>query len=240
VFDHLWPIGAPGRPALACLPALAAVATMTSNVCVGTLVARVGLHDDERIVDSLATIATAVDPARMIVGLGAGDRLSAAENRAYGLAFPPVAQRVAALIRVADAVHDLGLVVWVGGRSAVVREAAAGHADAANLWGATPGDLAVEAAELRAMAGDRPFSVTWGGQVLVGRDADDAARLSARYGPRPGLVAGAVDEVVAGLRARHDAAGGLTWAVCGPLDWGAAPEPVIENLGRVARALALA
>jgi alkanesulfonate monooxygenase SsuD/methylene tetrahydromethanopterin reductase-like flavin-dependent oxidoreductase (luciferase family) len=42
VFDHLWPAGAPERPALSCFPMLGAVAASTGRICFGPLVARGG------------------------------------------------------------------------------------------------------------------------------------------------------------------------------------------------------
>ena len=42
-FDHLWPMGQPGRPALSSGPLLGALVASTSTISVGTLVARIGL-----------------------------------------------------------------------------------------------------------------------------------------------------------------------------------------------------
>ncbi|HEY4700455.1 MAG TPA: LLM class flavin-dependent oxidoreductase, partial [Streptosporangiaceae bacterium] len=40
-FDHLWPIGKPGRPALSSGPLLGALAASTSTITIGSLVSRV-------------------------------------------------------------------------------------------------------------------------------------------------------------------------------------------------------
>src|ERR1700727_4002688 len=42
-FDHLWPIGQRGRPAISMPPLLGAVAAATSTIHVGSLVVRIGL-----------------------------------------------------------------------------------------------------------------------------------------------------------------------------------------------------
>jgi alkanesulfonate monooxygenase SsuD/methylene tetrahydromethanopterin reductase-like flavin-dependent oxidoreductase (luciferase family) len=94
VFDHLWPLGSPGRPALSGIPVLGAVASVTANVALGPLVARVGLLDDDRLVDALRTVDTISGRGRLLVGLGAGDHGSAQENLAYGLPFPPAGARL--------------------------------------------------------------------------------------------------------------------------------------------------
>jgi alkanesulfonate monooxygenase SsuD/methylene tetrahydromethanopterin reductase-like flavin-dependent oxidoreductase (luciferase family) len=222
VFDHLWPMGAPGRPALSAIPALGAVAAATSTITVGPLVARVGLLDDDRLVEAFTTLAAvAGGSGRVIIGLGAGDRLSAAENLAYGLPFRPAAERLAAVAVVADRLRRAGLTVWVGGLSPAARDVARSHADAHNVWGSQgTGDW------------------TWGGQVLIGRDADDLAQRRHRYGQRPGLVSGTPEEVASALAGL--AVAGASWAVCAPLDIVDDPDGAVENLTMMGRALALA
>ena len=214
VFDHLFPIGQPARPALSGLPLLGAVAAATSTITVGSLVARVGLLDGERVGDALSTAAAvAGGAARLIAGVGAGDRMSAAENATYGLPFPPMDERLAALTAVVQRLAAAGLTTWVGGRSPQTRAVAAAHATALNLWGASVAQAAAEAQDVRARAGERPVGVTWGGQVLIGTDPDDLSRRLARYGERPGLVSGTVGGVAAHLRDLA-AAASLEWVVC--------------------------
>jgi alkanesulfonate monooxygenase SsuD/methylene tetrahydromethanopterin reductase-like flavin-dependent oxidoreductase (luciferase family) len=165
VFDHLWPIGQPDRPAIHSQALLGALAVETSSLALGTLVARVGLLPDAVLVHALDT-ANRVSGGRVIAGLGTGDHLSRAENIAYGVPFAPVADRLAALERCAVMCREKGMPTWVGGRSPRTREVAVRAADAWNLWGAPAEDLAAE----------RDVPVTWGGQV---RPDDDLAVLLA-------------------------------------------------------------
>lgn len=160
VFDHLWPIGQPDRPALHGASLAAALAAETERISVGTLVARVGLVSEGRMVDSLATLA-AVAGGRLIAGLGTGDHMSEPENRAYGVAFDPPPARRAALARVARALRALEITTWVGGLSMPTRAIGRSEADAVNLWGVPPAEVAAEA---------RHGEVTWGGQVDMGGD----------------------------------------------------------------------
>ena len=57
VFDHLWPLGAPERPALSAFPVLGAVAAATEpGAASGPLVARIGLVPDEVLVAELLSL----------------------------------------------------------------------------------------------------------------------------------------------------------------------------------------
>jgi alkanesulfonate monooxygenase SsuD/methylene tetrahydromethanopterin reductase-like flavin-dependent oxidoreductase (luciferase family) len=229
-FDHLWPMGSPGRPALWSFGVLAAVAARTGRVHVGPLVARVGLMPDEDLLAAFATLEDVAGGGRVIAGVGTGDHLSAPENRAYGVAYPHAAVRLADVERVAAALVRRGVPTWVGGRSVGTRDAAARAGAGRNLWGAGPDELAAARGDDH---GARP--VTWGGQVLVGRDATARDALLARYGQRPGLVAGTVDEVATHLVALREA--GAAWCVCAPLDYIAAPEEAVETVGLVRKAI---
>jgi hypothetical protein len=91
-YDHLWPMGHPGRPALSPSPVLAAVAMRTTRVAVGILVARVGLRPDDVLLDELASLQ-ALSLGRLVAGIGTGDAKSAEENLAYGVGFPPARER---------------------------------------------------------------------------------------------------------------------------------------------------
>jgi alkanesulfonate monooxygenase SsuD/methylene tetrahydromethanopterin reductase-like flavin-dependent oxidoreductase (luciferase family) len=210
-FDHLWPMGSPGRPALWSFGVLAAVAAVTDRVSIGPLVARIDLFPEDELVDLFATLAAIAGLDRVIAALGAGDRLSAAENLAYGLARRPADERLAMVARVADRLRALSIVTWIGGNSPAVAGLAASHADAHNVW--------------QMEAGEDESPVTWAGQVLVGRDGAELADLQARFGERDGLLSGTVDEVAArlsGLRA--------TWCVCAPLDYLAQPTRAAETV----------
>jgi alkanesulfonate monooxygenase SsuD/methylene tetrahydromethanopterin reductase-like flavin-dependent oxidoreductase (luciferase family) len=161
VFDHLWPMGRPDRPALAAFPVLGAVAAATRTVALGPLVARLGLVPPAVLVARFRTLA-AVAPGRTIGGLGTGDVKSADEDRAYGVPARPAAERLQALRAVAAAVVAEGLAVWLGGRSEPVAKLARDVGAALNLWGAPAAEVA-----RRARSGE----VTWGGAV-PGRLAD--------------------------------------------------------------------
>src|SRR3954454_22909542 len=69
VYDHLFPMRSPQRPAISCFPLLGAVAASTEHVHVGPLVARVGLVPNAVLVNQLATLAR-VAPNRVIAAIG--------------------------------------------------------------------------------------------------------------------------------------------------------------------------
>ncbi len=229
VFDHVWPIGQPDRPALHGMTLLGAVAAETERIAIGTLVARVSLLPPAVLVHSFETLARMAGD-RLIAGLGTGDRSSEPENLAYGIPFPPVEDRLHELEEVAQQVREAGITTWVGGLSAATHDVAARHADAVNIWGVDASRVAVTTAEMKGHG----VEVTWGGQVLVGADDADAAARYAETGDRPGLVHGSVASVIEQLRAFADA--GATWAVAAPIGAGAA-ERHVELLTEVARAL---
>ena len=167
VFDHLWPMGAPTRPALSAFAVLGALAASTRAVHFGPLVARVGLVPDDVLVAELLSLHR-MAPGRLIAGLGTGDRKSAAENLAYGIPFAPPDERRAALRAVAGAVAAEGVPVWVGGGSTATTELAAEVGVAVNLWEGQPAALAALAPRVE---------VTWGGPV-PGGVPEIAGRLS--------------------------------------------------------------
>lgn len=168
VFDHLWPIGHPERPALHGLALLGALAVETRRMVLGSLVSRVGLLPDVVLVNSLQTVSRMCE-GRFIAGLGVGDRLSQAENEAFGVPFAPAPERFASMVECCRELRAAGLPVWVGGLSDEVREIAVAEADALNLWG-------VDAARVAAVTG-MGVDVTWAGQV--GPEVDMAAHLGA-------------------------------------------------------------
>ncbi len=155
VFDHLWPMGRPDRPALSCFPLLAAVAASTSDIHVGPLVARVGTVSDDLLIAQFLTLA-AMAPQRVVAALGTGDAKSADENRAYGIPYPPAGERRLAVARCARQLQEAGLPVWIGGGARPTVELARDLSAAVNLWGAQPAAVASLAAR---------FEVTWGGPV---------------------------------------------------------------------------
>ena len=226
VFDHLWPLGQRMRPALHSTTLLGALAVETETVVLGPLVARVGLVPDAVLVHTLVSLRR-IAGDRLVAALGTGDSLNREENEAYGIPFPPAAERLAALVSCCRRLRAAGVTTWVGGRSAAVREAAA-EADGWNSWATDPETFAHEA------AGVAPGRIlTWGGQVLVGRTPAGAAAKLRAHGPRRGLVCGTVDDLGRHLGALARA--GASWAVCSPLDVGTDPSAV-EMLAEAAAA----
>jgi alkanesulfonate monooxygenase SsuD/methylene tetrahydromethanopterin reductase-like flavin-dependent oxidoreductase (luciferase family) len=170
VFDHLWPLGSRDRPALSAFPMLGAVAAVTSRLWLGPLVARVGLVPEAVLVAELMSLGR-LAPGRLIAGLGTGDKLSAAENEAYGIATGSADERRRALVACARPLLALDIPVWVGGGSAATAEVAVGLGPGAalNLWEAS-------APAVAALAGRT--EVTWGGPV-TGDGPEIAQALSA-------------------------------------------------------------
>jgi alkanesulfonate monooxygenase SsuD/methylene tetrahydromethanopterin reductase-like flavin-dependent oxidoreductase (luciferase family) len=173
-YDHIWPLGEPDRPALAPFPILAALAAAPSSAAVastasegmpttpgggpyfGTLVARVGLVPNGVLLGQFRALDL-LAPGRIIAGLGTGDRLSEAENRAYGIPFPPAAERRAEMVELGVGLRALGIPVWVaGGPGARVIETRA-VGGALNVWDAVPALVASRA------WGPEAVEVTWGG-----------------------------------------------------------------------------
>ena len=161
VFDHLWPMGRPDRPALSSFPVLGAVAASTSRVAMGTLEARVGMRDDDELVRQFLSLES-LAPGRVVAGIGTGDAKSKEENLAYGIAYPPVAERRAVLARTAERLRDAALPVWVGGGAPATNDIARALGVALNLWEADDGVVRAAAAT---------GEVTWGGPVPGGAPA---------------------------------------------------------------------
>jgi alkanesulfonate monooxygenase SsuD/methylene tetrahydromethanopterin reductase-like flavin-dependent oxidoreductase (luciferase family) len=185
-YDHLFPMGRPDRPALSSFPTLAAVASVTSEVRVGSLVSRVTLLPVPVLVDALVTIDQLAG-GRLIAGLGTGDRLTAPENAVYGLPFPPAAERLGHVEAAAVELRGHGVRVWVGGRSLEVRRLAGRVADGWNCWGGSVTELASFSPDP-----PRPFEVTWGGAPPADGDLASHLRQLATgnvawviYGPPP-------------------------------------------------------
>jgi alkanesulfonate monooxygenase SsuD/methylene tetrahydromethanopterin reductase-like flavin-dependent oxidoreductase (luciferase family) len=162
-YDHLWPIGQPDRPALAPFPILATLATAAEAAPTagggpffGTLVARIGLVPNG-VLQGQFTALDHLAPGRVIAGLGTGDRLSEAENLAYGVPFPPAAERRADMVELACSLREAGLTVWLAGGPAarVVEVRQAGVA--LTVWDADPALVA------RRTQGPDAVEVTWAG-----------------------------------------------------------------------------
>jgi alkanesulfonate monooxygenase SsuD/methylene tetrahydromethanopterin reductase-like flavin-dependent oxidoreductase (luciferase family) len=170
-FDHLWPMGQPGRPALSCLPMLAAVAAVTRRIRLGPLVARVGLLPDQVLLASLESLAN-IAGDRLLVGIGTGDSKSAEEHLRNGLAYLGPAARLESLVGICRRLHAVGIEAWVGAGSEATNEAARAANAALNFWDVTPERLSEEV---------RRGPVTWGGPIPGGTD-EAAAKLLALAG----------------------------------------------------------
>ncbi len=134
-FDHLWPMGSPGRPAMWSFGVLGAIAATTVRICVGPLVARVGLLAEDDLLGAFRALVAVGGVSRVIAALGAGDRLSAEENRSYGVAYGSATERLAGLQRVAATLVARGLTTWVGGTSPGAADAARAAARGAQPLG---------------------------------------------------------------------------------------------------------
>lgn len=219
-FDHLFRLARDGnrRPALELLTSMGAVAGETRRIAVGSLVARASLRPPAVLAHALGTVARIAGAGRVIAGLGAGDEDSREENESFGLPFGGMEERVAALRAAVEATRDRGYPVWVGGRDRVVRALAAAHADGWNLWGAAAGidRFRAQAAHLRTIAARDPFTVSWGGLVVLGSSETDAARKAERLHARADVTVGGPERVAEVLRGLAEA--GADWVVVGPVD----------------------
>jgi len=167
-FDHLWPMGQPGRPALSSGPLLGALAASTSTIALGTLVARIGLLPDEVLVEVLCGVQ-ALSGGRLLAGIGTGDRLSREENEAYGIPFESADVRRERLGAVAASVVAAGVPVWLGGGRPEMVALARATGAAVNVWQVGVGPVADLAAQ--------GVEVTWGGPV--GDTVEEASTMLA-------------------------------------------------------------
>lgn len=155
VFDHLWPMSRPDRPAISAFVLLGALAASTSRVALGPLVARVGLVPDAVMVAQFRSLDR-IAPGRVIGALGTGDAKSLEENDSYGYQRTSAASRRASLARCAKRVAAGGIPVWVGAGAAPTLRVAEEVGAAVNFWGAGADELASQAARTE---------VTWAGNL---------------------------------------------------------------------------
>ena len=239
-FDHLFPPGAaPHRPSLEAYATLAAIASTTSRVRIGTLVTRASLRSAGMLARQAATLDDVSD-GRFVLGIGTGDTLGRAEHEVFGLPYLAPTTRRDHLAETIRAVRALllgepwlggvhvppidgpllpgprttgGPAIWVGGASAGAVQVAAHQADGWNGWGLAASTVADRAVLLASEAGGRAVEPTWGGAVVVAEDATGAERMVADRRAR-GLDqawAGSADSAAAWLLELRDA--GATWAI---------------------------
>ncbi len=165
----------PDRPeALHGLTMLGALAVATERIAIGTLVARIGVVPDGVLISQIRTAARLAGPGRFLAGLGVGDKLSDPEDDALGITRPPLDERFARLEFVATTLRDIGVDVWIAGRSRRGAALSAAIGAARNLWEPTDQQLAEALLE----AEGRP--ITWGAQVEVTTD-DGVEQLAAKF-----------------------------------------------------------
>jgi alkanesulfonate monooxygenase SsuD/methylene tetrahydromethanopterin reductase-like flavin-dependent oxidoreductase (luciferase family) len=215
VCDHFMPHDPAGRavdgPVLECWTVLAALATRTSAVRLGSLVLG-NTYRHPAVVATMAATLDQVSGGRLVLGIGAGWQPN--EHRAYGIPLPPARDRIAALDeactvigsllgvrrpgpggpagRLRDATRDpkpsprVPMLVGGGGRG--VLQVAARHADTWHCW-AAPAEFARKNAVLDQLCQDS------------GRHPGDVARASGgtvAVRPRGGAVRAAGDDDVQG------------------------------------------
>lgn len=216
-YDHLFRRTADGRrrPALEGPSLLGAVAAETSKVGLGTLVARATLRPPATLAVALDAVAR-IAPGRLLAAIGSGDSDSREENETFGLGFGTMADRVAALELAVIATRDRGYPVWVGGTASVVRGVAVREADGWNRWGGPVERFAGQAAEVRAAAVRAPFTISWGGLVVLGATEHEARQKQARLDAGPGVISGGPEHIADACRAYG--AAGAEWVIAGPID----------------------
>jgi alkanesulfonate monooxygenase SsuD/methylene tetrahydromethanopterin reductase-like flavin-dependent oxidoreductase (luciferase family) len=224
-YDHLFRRGADGerRPAIEMLVMMGAIAAATERVVLGSLVARASLRPPATLAHGLDTVARIAGRERLAIAVGAGDGESREENESFGLAFGSIEDRLAMLRDTVDTLRDRGYPVWIGGTDPAVREMAAAHADGWNRWGGPLDKFTAQAATLRAAAARQPFTLSWGGLVVLADSDAEAAAKAAKLGVdntgRPAaaqVIIGGPDTVAAALRPYVEAGAG--WLMLGPID----------------------
>lgn len=189
-FDHLVPLKDARRPVLEAVSSMGAAAALTT-VSVGSLVLRVTLRPPE-VSSAVAATLEAIAPGRVVIGLGVGDSMSADEGERFGQELPPLEERLQLLIKTIEAIRVVApaVPVWVGGRHRQVREVAARLADGWNAWGAAVDEFEIEASEVREAVGGRPFTISWGGTLLLAPDEVSLRRQVTERGGTEGAIAG--------------------------------------------------
>lgn len=211
LFDHLRPLGGPPeRPILECLTMLTAVAAHTSRVRMLPLVLRASLRQPKTVGSAFRTLEL-LAPGRIVCGVGTGDSLNEAEDLSVGIGTLDSSRRRQSMLDVMMALRISApdIPIWVGGMGQEVRVIAGRFADGWNAWGIPAATLATRSAVVAgaAAAAGRPLPrISWGGQVVLGSSAGDAAtQLAAWAGgrsakERAGVIAGDAEAVAAGLQ----------------------------------------
>jgi alkanesulfonate monooxygenase SsuD/methylene tetrahydromethanopterin reductase-like flavin-dependent oxidoreductase (luciferase family) len=224
VFDHLWPLsGGRERPVLEAWMALSYLATATERIGIGTLVTRSSLRHPVVLAKMVATVGE-LAPGRVICAVGSGDKLSRAENVAFGIAYFENEDRInqlASTLELLTAYTSEGVVshtdgflhveelvtsprpdpapeIWVGGGGRSVLDLAGEGADGWNRWGIDVARFERAARTVSEAAGERGIEISWAGQVMVA-DSDEAARTKLAKRDAAQFVAGGPETVAAQL-----------------------------------------
>ena len=224
VFDHMWPLsGGRERPVLESWMALSYLATATERIGIGTLVTRSSLRHPVVLAKMVATVGAAA-PGRVVCAVGSGDKLSRAENVAFGIEYFENEDRInqlASTVELLTAYTSEGVVshtdgflrveelatspqpdpapeLWVGGGARSVLHLAGEGADGWNRWGTDVARFERAARTVSEAAGERAIELSWAGQVMVA-DSDEAARAKLSGREAAQFVAGGPETVAAQL-----------------------------------------
>ena len=248
-FDHFFPPGGERhQPALEAFTTLAAVASVTERLTLGTLVTRAALRPAGLLAKTAGWLDV-VSEGRFVLGIGTGDPIDDPEHEAYGYPILDKAGRREHLEETVVALKALfggrgyeggrrvpslpgplrpppatpgGPPIWIGAQADAVVRMAGALADGWNGWGLDPASFGRKVQLLREAAGGRPVQATWAGIVLAAQDEAEREGLIERRRQR-GLDeeswSGTVEELVRRLQSLE--AAGAEWAIlvlAGPAD----------------------
>jgi alkanesulfonate monooxygenase SsuD/methylene tetrahydromethanopterin reductase-like flavin-dependent oxidoreductase (luciferase family) len=162
VYDHLSPFWSGTGKALECWTLLSAVAARTENVKLGSLVTNVVLRNPSLLAKMSSTVDN-ISRGRLILGLGAGDKMSRTELESYGYEFAGQDERTGRLretvlilkamwtkpevtfhgkyYQISKAVNVPAPQqmptppIWIGGKHDKILDIVAEFADGWNFWG---------------------------------------------------------------------------------------------------------
>lgn len=186
VSDHLWLDAGDGRPRRSpdCWTLLAALATVTQHIRLGSLVTPAPLREPALLAHQIATASDIAGP-RIDVGLGAG--WHAAEFEDANVHFSSSTARLAAVEATANLLRtSLGYSappIWIGGKRSGILSVAGRVADGWNLaWDPSPYDFTRRLDTVLSAAGQRssnsqaPLLRSVGLTTVIGKDEDDLLR----------------------------------------------------------------
>ncbi len=200
LFDHLIPLDDASRPVLELAATLGAVAASTQRISVGSLVMRAPLRGATLSAAAARTLGM-IAPGRAIIGLGAGDSLSADEDRRHGRSTQTLDERLEVVAATLALSGNADVQRWVGGLHPRILELAA-TGDGWNGWAVDRSRLVDAIARLP--VGREGYTVSWGGSVVMGRDLADLDAILQERGGRGGTITGTDVQVRAHLRSLVD------------------------------------